>query len=862
MTCCNMKLRFSHLALVFGIWLLLFSAFRCYAQEVQVEHPDNKYLFLEDKYKHQTDKSKKTQSKQRRKAAEGKPALGQTLPFDINAASLNFDSTGQVVSAEGDVIITYSSLVAESQRAKVNIQSNEAELDGDVRISDISGNLLADFAKLNLNTGEADLKNLDTTFTEGDAYRLFARNAHRDEGDAYVLEKAELSTCHCPDDAQCFPWSLHASDARITQNGYGQAWNATLNVYDVPVFYFPYILFPAKTERQSGLLPGSFGMGRKSGFGFELPLYLAIDRSTDMTVSAVYESQVHLGTEIELRKVFSRKNELDSGFVYLNESARHGDLLGTNTSGIYDPNFGINRYAGYLNHSWSGPNQLQYLMDGRYVSDDLFVREYEYQNIAPSNSRYVTSQAVLRSPLADSFAVDLSAEYDQSLVTDQDLVFQRVPELTITGMNSYRPFGENPLGLRLVPTHGLSSGYFSRPLSYEGSRSEAYERVKLPFYFHNYFDGSLEGSARATAYNLSETAVDPTDPSYSLFATNAEEVSGTDAHLNDSSTRLFPGVGFSLNTVLEKVFPVSEGNLIKELADLGTAGRNEELVRVKHTIEPGLKYRVTPYVDQSENPLFDSIDHLAQRNVATYNITQRLYGRYDPRNEYIYGIEETTPELSDIGSMRANNPLDETFTFGFQDDIDKSTEDYKPLRRGSIRELADLKLYQSFDVLEQQRDTDPNRSAFSDLGGAVLLYPNEHVVLRSDVDFDIENSIFRAYSVEGTFYSKRGDNVRSLLRFVENNVRQLESSVELKLTDRMKLGYYSRFDDLAGEFIEQRAGARFLSGCKCWIFDLMVVDKINPKETKFLFNITLVGLGGFGDTFFRSKDTTTQSISQ
>ena len=132
------------------------------------------------------------------------------------------------------------------------------------------------------------------------------------------------------------------------------------------------------------------------------------------------------------------------------------------------------------------------------------------------------------------------------------------------------------------------------------------------------------------------------------------------------------------------------------------------------------------------------------------------------------------------------------------------------------------------------------------------------MVLRNRIDYNPNDSTLRAYTVEGQLTSKRGDSLRARLRDVSNpgstsNLRQLETSLELKLTEFTKLGYYSRYDDLNSEFIEQKGGLRFFSSCRCWVFDLMVSEKLNPDQTKFIFNITLVGLGEVGNTFFSAK---------
>ena len=39
-----------------------------------------------------------------------------------------------------------------------------------------------------------------------------------------------------------------------------------------------------------------------------------------------------------------------------------------------------------------------------------------------------------------------------------------------------------------------------------------------------------------------------------------------------------------------------------------------------------------------------------------------------------------------------------------------------------------------------------------------------------------------------------------------------------------------------------------------WILDFEVSDRSNPDETKFRFNVTLIGLGELGNTFFSSDE--------
>ncbi len=825
----------------------------------QIEPPDRRYLFQEDRVRKETVRKKKRETQQKKEqSASSKLANGQSLPFDISARTIDFDTSGSILTATGNVIISYATLVAEASKVTVDTASNEAQLTKDVRISEINANMTAQKATINLETQEGSLEDVFLNFEDGD-YRVLAKEVRKESGETYSLKEAILTTCNCPEGEDCRPWSLYAGESRVEKDGYGEAWNSTLRVYDVPVFYLPYMVFPAKSKRQSGFLPMTFGPSRRTGVSAFVPFFWAINDSTDSTITGVYESKVRTGVDVELRKLFQRNHSLEAGLVYFNESQRAGKLLGTRVDGLADPSLDENRFAGYWKELWTGKvgeQPLQLIVDGHFVSDDLLPREYERSAIADNNARFVTSSAVLRTPIGDDFSLDLSSEYNQSMVQSDDLVFQRLPELSLTGMNFFRPFGESPYGLRLVVSHSADTTNFWRTEDYTGIRSEIYEKFKLPFYVGNLLDGSVEAGVRATQYQLN--AGDQ--------VSDSELDSGVDpltTLLPDSSNRLLPSLTAKVGTSFEKVFPVEEGNLFKFIGELGSLGRTQQITRMKHTIEPGLKYLYIPDVDQSDNPQFDSQDQIAQRNVVTYSLTQRLFTRYEPRNKYLFGVEEVTPRPENLGGLTASGPLDESVQFGVDPAV---SGDYAPLRRGDVSELVTFKLSQSYNLLNPEDVGAPaGTSALSDANADLLLYPNEYVRLRGRTDFNIEESSFSSYLVEGQLSNSRGDLVRSRLRFVDGipETRQLESGIEIGLTDRIRFGYYTRYDDSIKKFIEQRAGVRLSSACNCWNFDVLVSDQTNPDNTKLTFNITLMGLGEIGNTLAQTvNNQNTNSIGQ
>lgn len=77
---------------------------------------------------------------------------------------------------------------------------------------------------------------------------------------------------------------MNAEQAVVEIDGYAQLFHSTFDVKNTGIFYSPFMVLPAKTTRQSGLLPPDYGISDKRGFYYTQPYFWAIDESHDMTV--------------------------------------------------------------------------------------------------------------------------------------------------------------------------------------------------------------------------------------------------------------------------------------------------------------------------------------------------------------------------------------------------------------------------------------------------------------------------------------------------------------------------------------------------------------------------------------------------
>jgi LPS-assembly protein len=827
--------------------------------------PDRRFLFSGDKEKRETQRTRRQEFNARQNKIK-KESTTKGFPFDLKAPTLTYDSNNRTFNGEGGMLIGFASSIIEADSGSVDVEHKTANLKGDVKISDFAGSVSASEASLKLDDGTGFLKNANIFFEDGD-YKLAGETIEKLQGQNYKLTKADLTTCQCPESDDC-PWRIYADEAVVERNGYGKAWGATVMAYDVPVFYTPYLLFPAKTERQSGLLAPTFGTGRRNGIDLIQPLYLVLSDSVDMTVTPVSQSKSRFGTGLEFREIFSERHTLEMSGLYVNESPRQVDSngrpdnLGTITAGLKDPTYDINRVAGRLLYRYSSPKEsslpIQIIGDARHVNNDLFLREFNYaQQIldVPINQRFLTSRAILRAPVSEDFSFEARSEFNQDMVEDDDTVFQRAPELTLTGLHLFRPFGSNPLGARVVVSDQLSVTHFARDELFTGTRAEIYEKAKIPFHYVNYFDAEVGVDARASSYTMGNQQT---------------LVSGLPKDtIDSSSTRVVPGIFGGWNTSFERVYDLEKDSFLATLAELGTLGRKGELSRVKHTLEPLLRYRYIPEVNQDDNPQFDSFDKLPPRNVVTYGFAQRLFGRYENRSDYLYGIEEATPNAQDLGLLRSTSPLNDSFNFGL---ANPTYQDFVLPSTGIRRELANLVIFQSYDIREDQRLTDLERTEnkttnpFSDVGINTTLRPNEYVAVSAGTNIHPETTDFSSYNMGTQLFDKRGDQLRLRINYVngeEKPFRQLEFGTEVRITDRFQVAYYGRYNDIDDKstakkneqgFLEQRGIFRFTSACKCWMLDFNASERLNPDDSSVGITLTMVGLGDIGNNFNLSNN--------
>ena len=139
------------------------------------------------------------------------------------------------------------------------------------------------------------------------------------------MKKSSYTTCKNID-GKCPAWSISADEVTHEKEKkrlkYKNAW---LEMYDIPVAYFPYFHHPDPTvKRQSGFLFPQFNNSSNLGFSTQIPYFKVIDYDKDMTISPRVFSNNNLFLQTEYRQVFKNSDLItDFSFNKKNNSNSH-----------------------------------------------------------------------------------------------------------------------------------------------------------------------------------------------------------------------------------------------------------------------------------------------------------------------------------------------------------------------------------------------------------------------------------------------------------------------------------------------------------------------------------------------------------
>ncbi|QSV44571.1 LPS-assembly protein LptD [Geobacter benzoatilyticus] len=503
-------------------------------------------------------------------AALAQPDTGG--PVHVEADTLTHEAALDRIEATGSVRISGRGMTLLSDRALLFPERNEAEALGNVTLMSNGDTLSADRLKINYEdeTGEVEQGN---AFIKDGNFHVRAARMFKLGPDSYRLEDGTFTTC----DAERPSWKFSASDVNVTLGEYATGKHALLYLGDVPVFYLPYIIFPVKTERQSGFLVPRTGNTSKKGFTFNMAYYWAIDPSQDSTFNIDIQSKRGVGFGLDYRYIRKRGSE--------------GEFRGY---GIYDTE--QQRFRGDMSqkHQEIISDTFNIKSDINLTTDRDFYRDFAEQTGVYNRNQLDSTMSVTkrfrRQVLVGEFRYMEDLRED---VTDNRKTLQKLPAISLTGVRER--LWDSPFFI----SHESSLTNFYRREGIKGQRLDLHPVLTSyakPF-------GAVETSAWA---------------GYRMRFYNAYDVPDNDGN-NLSEADGLDGMGLvtaggAVSSTMARVYDMGPGSLSK----------------IRHVMIPELRYSFVQNRSQEELPFFDYGDRLVHENRVVYSLSNYLTGKFSP----------------------------------------------------------------------------------------------------------------------------------------------------------------------------------------------------------------------------------------
>tara|TARA_Y100000590_G_scaffold185540_1_gene211433 strand:+ start:875 stop:3307 length:2433 start_codon:yes stop_codon:yes gene_type:complete len=245
--------------------------------------------------------------------------------YKLKAKNIRYNTNKKILSSnESSTLTDNDGNIVETDMFQYQINDNLFSSVGKIKIIDVNKNKYL-FKELHVDIKKKEMIGSDISVTldqesfgvskESDP-RFVANHIYMTK-DKIDLSKGVFTVCKIRKD-KCPPWLLKAKKIthdKIKKTIYYN--NATLKVYDIPIFYFPKFFHPDPTvKRQSGFLPPFFSNSTTVGTGTAVPYYWAISDDKDLTFTPKMYAKESILFLNEYRQAFEKGQlTLDTSFT-------------------------------------------------------------------------------------------------------------------------------------------------------------------------------------------------------------------------------------------------------------------------------------------------------------------------------------------------------------------------------------------------------------------------------------------------------------------------------------------------------------------------------------------------------------------
>ena len=224
-------------------------------------------------------------------------------PFEIEAGSMEYEFRRKLYVAragpDGRVVIRQKGRRLHADWVAYSRATRRGVASGNVIITEGADELRTAFVEFDIDTLEGVMFDAELV-AESTPMELHGGEIAKTGERTYAFRDGRFTTCRCPDPEAREPWEITAESAELEVEGYGTARNTTVEVLGVPVLWLPWMIYPLKTERQTGLLFPEFAYSGRNGFEVGLPLFVAAGDPVNLTFTPRWLSERGAKGDLEM----------------------------------------------------------------------------------------------------------------------------------------------------------------------------------------------------------------------------------------------------------------------------------------------------------------------------------------------------------------------------------------------------------------------------------------------------------------------------------------------------------------------------------------------------------------------------------
>ena len=317
----------------------------------------------------------------------------------MDAEKITYDQEKKLYEAEGNVRVSSGDRSIQADWALLDAQKQEVDLKGKVLLRFGQNWLQGEHVTWNLDSETGWLDGGMVYFADTRFY-VEGKSISKTGPNAYELQEGFVTSCN-PADAD---WKIKYDKMKVEMGGYAWATNTSFWARSFPLFYTPLIALPVKQERQSGLLLPWAGSSTLNGVEGEQPFYWAIREDMDATFYGRMMQKRGWMSGLEYRLNNQRFGEGVLLFNYLDDHAnadfeqQQGYPLQTR-----------NRYWLRTRYNFDLPYLVAGKLDVDMVSDPNYLKEF-----VNGSTSYATSDRIFQDRFGRGILNDKTVSYRES----------------------------------------------------------------------------------------------------------------------------------------------------------------------------------------------------------------------------------------------------------------------------------------------------------------------------------------------------------------------------------------------------------------------------------------------------------------